>query len=371
MQIFELTQSRKSRLNEYDPDRSPDEPNYGTGVGPGVQPQYTATPRMKTAPQPGPAPQLPPPNTTTGAVTPVAPSPELQTIDAPPQLTGPAATKQIGTNYDPNVIDVDAKVVPNSTQSPAPAPNYSAGNYNQTSNAPTASVPATNTAMPANMSTTGAPAPDVVDPTLAAASKVGMTAAKPPGVDVGGAIARALMKHNAGKAGLGYLLPKDPNTEVYVDRTGRITVGGQPYNAKNPVHQRAAGNITISGQPYNPDIPGHRAAYLAFKNNAGRGGGGAIKIDQNGVVTVNDQPFDPSNPTHIAAWQQRQQGSPVRATPPAAQPAPQQSATQQRPAASAQTTQSPANTAAPTTESLTWSRDFDPSQTLLKKMKSQ
>ena len=75
MQIYELT-SGKRNLKEYDPSRPPPgKPNYATGVGPGVQPQMTATPRMKTAPQPGPAPRLPAP--ATGAVTPVASAPEL------------------------------------------------------------------------------------------------------------------------------------------------------------------------------------------------------------------------------------------------------------------------------------------------------
>ena len=74
MQIFELTQPKKT-LREYDPSRPPPKKNFGAGVGPGVQPQYSATPRMKGAPQPGPAPQLPAP--ATGAA-PAAPAPELR-----------------------------------------------------------------------------------------------------------------------------------------------------------------------------------------------------------------------------------------------------------------------------------------------------
>ena len=118
MQIFELTQSKKTTLKEYDPNRSPQKKNYGSGVGPGVQPQYTATPRMKATPTPGAAPRLPAPST--GAVTPAAP--KLQTIDAPAQLTGPTAAKQIGMD-DPNVTDVVAR--PKTAQQPpaaSPAP---------------------------------------------------------------------------------------------------------------------------------------------------------------------------------------------------------------------------------------------------------
>ena len=119
MQIFELTQSKKTTLKEYDPNRSPPKKNFGAGVGPGVQPQYTATPRMKATPTPGAAPRLPAP--AAGAVTTTASAPKLQTIDAPPQLTGPTAAKQIGTNYDSNVIDVEAKPKLNKPALPAPA----------------------------------------------------------------------------------------------------------------------------------------------------------------------------------------------------------------------------------------------------------
>jgi|688.fasta_scaffold244259_1 hypothetical protein len=115
MQIFELTQPKKT-LKEYDPSRPPPKKNFGAGVGPGVQPQYTATPQMKGAPRPGPAPQLPAPAANQLATT--APAPEIQTIAAPAQLPAPAAVKQIGTNYDPNVVDVDAREVPNTPAVP-------------------------------------------------------------------------------------------------------------------------------------------------------------------------------------------------------------------------------------------------------------
>jgi hypothetical protein len=116
MQIFELTQPKKT-LKEYDPSRPPPKKNFGAGVGPGVQPQYTATPKMKGAAQPGPAPQLPAPAANQVATT--APAPKLQTVAAPAQRGGPTAAKQLGTNYDPNVVDVDAKEVPNTPAGPA------------------------------------------------------------------------------------------------------------------------------------------------------------------------------------------------------------------------------------------------------------
>jgi hypothetical protein len=343
MQIFELTQPRKSRLNEYDPSRSPPgTPNYATGVGPGVSSQRTFTPTPAGQAAPASAPASTPAATTTPN-TPNTPAPALTPAHqlardfwSTPDRTSaaPAAAPNYSAgNYNQTSNAPTANMPATGTPMPsnmqpttpatAPTPNYSAGNYNQTSNAPaatvpatgtpmpsnmqpasappaspvttsnqptynapTASVPATNTVMPTNMSATGTPAPTtastpdpagMVDPALAAAGTVGLTAAPGRKANIGGAIANAMMKYNANKHGLGFMLPKNPDTEVHVDSTGRITVGGKPYDAKNPEHQRAAGNITISGQPYDPANPQHRAAYLAFKNNAGRGGGGSKK----------------------------------------------------------------------------------------------
>ena len=260
MQIFELTQKRK--INEYDPDRSPPgTPNYATGVGPGVTPQMTATPRMKTAPQPGSVPQLPAP--ATGAVTPVASAPELQVLDAPKQLAGPKSTaaKQIGTNYDPNVVDVVAK--PKSPQqalaAPAPttAPTTAPSPANVTTppaapTVPTAQTPAdirkTKQAAAAKIaqdqmapfSKLPAPAPETpvagINPELAAAGKVKLGAPQGRKANIGGAIANAMQAYNANKVGLGYLLPKDAKNEVYTDSTGKITIDGVPYDAANPAH---------------------------------------------------------------------------------------------------------------------------------------
>jgi hypothetical protein len=456
MQIYELTQPKKRKLNELDFGGPPPKKDYGTGVGPGVQPQYTATPRMKTAPQPEPAPQLPAPAPAPGAVTPVASAPELQTIDAPKQLAGPksAAAKQIGTNYDPNVIDVDAKekvpqqalaapapVTPNfgtgvgpgarsqmtstptvsgastvapapaatptlaPTPAPAPAPSPSQPTYN----VPLANMPAQPAMMPTNMSTTGAPTPAAgIDPALAAAGKVKMGAPKGRKANIGGAIANAMQAYNANKVGLGYLLPKDAKNEVYTDSTGKITIDGKPYDATNPDHQQLVGKITIAGKPYNGANPEHRAAYLAFKNTAGRGGSDTVKIDADGKVTIIGQPFDPGNPAHVQAYRQHVLGSSVAQTPPPAPPQQQKPPAVQQPPPAAQqkppaaqgspavaqaltklgfTAQQAAAMAAkvpPGTseqdaiklglagklnESLTWSRNFDPSRTLLKKIR--
>ena len=379
MQIYELT-SGKRNLKEYDPSRSPPgTPNYATGVGPGVTPTMTATPRMKTAPQPGPAPQLPAP--ATGAVTPVASAPELQVLDAPKQLAGPKSTaaKQIGTNYDPNVVDVVAKekspqqalAAPTPAAAPAPAPTPAAA----PAPAPAAETPATG-----------------IDPELAAAGKVKMGAPQGRKANIGGAIANAMQAYNANKVGLGYLLPKDAKNEVYTDSTGKITIDGVPYDAANPEHQQLVGKITIGGKPYNGANPEHRAAYLAFKNTAGRGGRDTVKIDANGKVTVLGQPFDPANPAHVQEYRRHVLGSSVAQTPPPAPP--QQPPAAQQPSdveqglislgyspqqAAAMAAKVPPGTdtqaaiklglAGKLNESLIWSRNFDPSRALLKKIR--
>jgi hypothetical protein len=219
--------------------------------------------------------------------------------------------------------------------------------------------------MPTNMSTTGAPVASPatgIDPALAAASKVKMGAPQGRKANIGGAIANAMQAYNANQVGLGYLLPKDAKNEVYTDSTGKITIDGVPYDATNPEHQRLVGKITIGGKPYNGADPEHSAAYLAFKNTAGRGSADIVKIDPSGKVTIAGQPFDPGNPGHVMAYRQHVlSSSVVHAPPPAPPPAP----AQQPPATQSGQPAQPS----PTTESLTWSRNFDPSATLLKKMK--
>jgi hypothetical protein len=413
MQIFELTQKRK--LNEYDPSRSPPgTPNYATGVGPGVKPQMTVTPTVSGSPTVAPATSATP-NFATG----VGPGVKSQ-MTATPTVSGastvapapapaPAlATPNFATGVGPGVksqMTATPTAQGSSAVTPAPAPAPAPVSSQPTYNVPLAKVPATNTAMPSNMSTTGTPVASPtsgVDPALAAASKVNMTGPQGRKANIGGAIANAMQAYNANKVGLGYLLPKDAKEEVYTDSTGKITIDDVPYDATNPEHQRIVGTITIGGKPYNGANPEHRAAYLAFKNTAGRGGSDTVKIDANGQVTVLGQPFDPGNPAHVQAYRQHVLGSSVVQTPPPATPQQPPPAAQQPPATATgssdvkdallglgYTAQQAAALAAKVppgtstedalrqilqrkiTESLTWSRKFDPSATLLKKMKSQ
>ena len=95
-----------------------------------------------------------------------APAPELQTIDAPPQLTGPAAAKQLGMN-DPNVVDVVArpKTKTSTQQAALPAPaapvsnDYSkslSGYGKTTTNTPASFPSGASNMMPTNMIPTAA-----------------------------------------------------------------------------------------------------------------------------------------------------------------------------------------------------------------------
>jgi hypothetical protein len=412
MQIFELTQPKKRKLNELDFGGPPPKKNFGTNVGPGVQPQYTATPRMKSAPQPGPAPRLPAPTTATGALTTTAPAPKLQTIDAPPQLTGPTAAKQIGMD-DPNIVDVVARpktktsaqqsalpapaqrlalpapTQPAPTAAPAPVPAPAAqpaptaAAYNQPAyNVPLATAPDTKTTMPTNMSTTGAPVVNVTPAT----SKSALPPTPPPlKFDPLGSAVKAMTAHNANQGGVGFLnkdnhIPKVRQNAV----TGAILVDGEPYNPKNPVHVNAYREWTY----------GHQ-------------GSERIETDKEGGVTIDGKPYNANNPEHVKAYKNHLNPT-ARPTVPAQRPgapksAPAASAPKSAPAASAPDAEpsgveqaliklgySPQQAAISAKkvppgmseqdaiklalsgklrESLAWSRGFDPSRTLLKKIR--
>ena len=399
MQIHELTQSKKTTLKEYDPNGSPQKKNFGAGVGPGVQPQYTATPRMKATPTPGAAPRLPAPST--GAVTPAAPAPELQTIDAPAQLPAPTAAKQLGTNYDSNVIDVEAKPklnkpalpaptpaaqpaptaapapTPTAAPAPTPAPTPTAAAYNQPAyNVPLATAPDTKTTMPTNMSTTGAPVVNVTPAT----SKSALPPTPPPlKFDPLGSAVKALTAHNANQSGVGFL-NKDNHIPMVRQNavTGGIMVDGKPYDPKNPAHVNAYRDWTY----------GHR-------------GSERVEIDKDGGVTIDGKPYNANDPKHVAAYKNKLNPSARPTVPPSTPPA--ATAPNPAPAASAPDAEpsgveqaliklgySPQQAAISAKkvppgmseqdaiklalsgklrESLTWSRGFDPSRTLLKKIR--
>ena len=256
MQIFELTQTKKT-LKEYDPSRPPPKKNYGAGVGPGVQPQYTATPKMKAAPQPAPAPQLPAPAANQVATT--APAPKLQTIAAPAQLGGPAAAKQLSTNYDPNVVDVDAKEVPNTPAGPAlaapaaaPAPISRQASQALKSYQDTAAIP---------------PEPvQAVQPPAAQTSKLTKTepvapAPSTPGVKGSrlgaaiGALGNRLMAHNAASVGLS--VPDTGDANPYGDQRAAAAKVSAPLISQMAREELAKWNqaVTVALQQNNVSSP--------------------------------------------------------------------------------------------------------------------
>jgi hypothetical protein len=266
MQIFELTQSKKT-LKEYDPSRPPPKKNFGAGVGPGVQPQYTATPKMKGTPQPGPVPQLPAPTTATGAVTTTAPAPRLQTVAAPAQLSGPAAAKQLGTNYDPNVIDVDAKVKPNASALPAPATgaNYGTGvgpgvkpqlTATPTAQTPAATTPTTPTTPSPRRATQ---AMQSYQDTAAASEPVAATAPVEPEVEPApstpgvkgsrlgaaiGALGNRLAAHNAASVGLS--VPDTGDANPYGDQRAAAAKVSAPLISQMAREELAKWNKAVA-----------------------------------------------------------------------------------------------------------------------------
>ena len=360
MQIFELTQPKKTTLKEYDPNRSPGKPNYGAGVGPGVQPQYTATPQMKTTPTPGAAPRLPAPTTAPGALTTTAPAPKLQTIDAPPQLTGPKTTaqKQLGTDYDSNVVDVKArpKTKTSAQQSALPAPTVSApapvstptaqpaptaAAYNQpTYNVPLATAPDTKTTMPTNMSTTGAPVVNVTPATQK--------------IEPEGHLAqftKMLTRHNAEQAGVGYLINDNPT--VILDKEGKITVDGQPYNANNSDHVKAYqtfvanGGKNIASTPKKPKTPP-----ATPQTNA-------TPVIPPATPPTNTTPGTPPEPSGVELALKKLGYSPQGAA----------AMAQKVPPGMSEQDAIKLALSGKLRESLTWSRGFDPSRTLLEKIR--
>jgi hypothetical protein len=257
MLIFELTAGKKT-LKEYDPGRLPPKANFGTGVGPGVTPQMTATPMPVAVKSATPA---APTGNRVNRADPANPNIAAQN----PYVQGRAGQGAYPTRfakYDPSTsatanLDQGMRAMTTPRAEPeTPAPAQASSAYKQpTYNVPLAKVPATNTMMPTNMSTTGAPAAaapaPAVDPSLADADKVKLTPNKAEKVDVGGSIVKAMRSYNANQAGLGWLNPDDDKNpyNLQTDKEGKITIKGQPYDANNPEHVKAYKDfLNASGQ---------------------------------------------------------------------------------------------------------------------------
>jgi hypothetical protein len=266
MQIFELTQPKKT-LKEYDPSRPPPKKNFGAGVGPGVQPQSTATPKMKAAPRPGPAPQLPAPAANQVATT--APAPKLQTISAPAQLGGPAAAKQLGTNYDPNVIDVDAKVKPNaSAVLPAPAAGAApAATTPTTPTTPTPSPRRATQAMQSYQDTAAASEPaaatDPVDPEVAPAPSTPGVKGSRLGAAIG-ALGNRLMAHNAASVGLS--VPDTGDANPYGDQRAAAAKVSAPLISQMAREELAKWNKAVANSVDQAGVAGPAQLPQASRN---------------------------------------------------------------------------------------------------------
>ena len=179
------------------------------------------------------------------------------------------------------------------------------------------------------------------------------------------AFADALQRHNAYQAGLGHLVDKE-GPEVEVDyTTGEITIGGQKYNPTDPNHIKALRNYGTHNILQQPNSQTSRPA--AGQQPA------TAPTAASPLVRVGGQVLDPNNPADakILAKLQAQQ-APQQPAPQAQQP--QQTPRQLAPPTPEQIRKAKQQAAAAAaqramTESLSWSRSFDPSRTLLKKIR--
>jgi hypothetical protein len=412
MLIYELTAGKKT-LKEYDPGRSPPKANFGTGVGPGVIPQMTATPMPVAVKSATPA---APTGNRVNRADPANPNIAAQN----PYVQGRAGQGAYPTRfakYDPSTsatanLDQGMRAMTTPRAEPeTPAPAQASSAYKQpTYNVPLAKVPATNTMMPTNMSTTGAPAAaapaPAVDPSLADADKVKLTPNKAEKVDVGGSIVKAMRSYNANQAGLGWLNPDDDKNpyNVQTDKEGKITIKGQPYDAYNPEHVKAYKDfLNASGQApaanppattpvatpatanppattpvatpatARPGTPPDAAVQELIKRGYSPQGA-AAEIAKQSATTA------PQTPEQIRIAKQKtaagaaQKSMTPKPTVPTKKTVPN-FGTNVGPVAAKQITATPTvktPTPAPVTaESLTWSRNFDPGQALYNKMKLQ
>ena len=180
------------------------------------------------------------------------------------------------------------------------------------------------------------------------------------------AFADALQQHNAYQAGLGFLVDKE-GPEVEIDHvTGEITIGGQKYDPTDPRHIKALRNYSMHNnlQQPNSQAPAPATAPTAAPTAAGPNAAASPMVQVGGQVLDPNNPADAKILAKLQAQQAPQQPAqqPQQAPQQPAPPTPEQirKAKQHAAAAAAQRAMA---------ESLSWSRSFDPSRTLLKKIK--
>ena len=155
------------------------------------------------------------------------------------------------------------------------------------------------------------------------------------------AFADALQQHNAYQAGLGFLVDKE-GPEVEINHvTGEITIGGQKYDPTDPRHIKALRNYSMHNNLQQPN-------------------------SQAPAPATAQQPARPAS-TPAAAQQPSDVGQALVSL----GYSPQQSAAMTAKVPPGTNTQAAIKLAlaGKLNESLSWSRSFDPSRTLLKKIK--
>ena len=433
MQIFELTSSKPNFGTGVGPGVKPqmtvtptvnsapaaataEPPNFGTGVGPGVKPQMTATPTVNTAPAPaatgGTINRAAPANTNIAAQKPyvqgragqgknptkfakydpntsgmanlgqgmramTAPMAQPEPNADPGManlsqgmraMTAPMAQPE--PNADPGMANLSQGMRAMTTPRPEPeTPAQAPGAYGQpTYNVPLTKVPTTNTMMPTNMSATGAPVakaataadPKTTDPTVAVTPAT--QEIEPDGHLA--QFAKMLTRHNAEQAGVGYLINDHPT--VTLDKEGKITVDGQPYNANNSKHVKAYQTFVANGGKNvasTPKKPGTPPATPPTNTTPGTPPATPPTTTTPGTPPAtpptNTTPGTPPESSGVELALKKLGYSPQGAAAMAAKVPPGMSEQDAIKLA----------LSGKLRESLTWSRGFDPSRTLLKKIR--
>ena len=237
MQIFELTQPKRLTIKEYDPDRSPTKPNYGTGVGPGVKTQMTATPTV------GAAPTAAVTGNTVNQADPANPNIAAQT----PYVQGRAGQGANPTRfakYDPStsaMANLDQGMQAMTAQAPAPAnPNFGTGVgpgvKPQMTATPTVKGSSAMTPAPA-------PAPAPTPERVAAAPSTPGVKGSKMGAIVG-ALGNRLMASNAARVGLS--VPDTGDDNAYGDQRAAAAKAAAPLISQQAQEEMTKWNQAIS-----------------------------------------------------------------------------------------------------------------------------
>ena len=172
--------------------------------------------------------------------------------------------------------------------------------------------------------------------------------------------------YNANQAGLGWLNPDERSNKdnVQTDKEGKITINGKPYNANDPTHVKAYRDFLTASDQSSAVTPPPAATTpaVATAPDATTAQSAAPAANAPKPAATTPKPGAPkAQPSGVVAALIKLGYSPQGAAAMAAKIPP---GTSEQDAIKLAL-------AGKLNESLSWSRGFDPSQTLYNKMKSQ